>query len=83
MVGPDVNEFILGSEGTLGIVTEAVVKLQPLPEKRVFGAIAFPTFEKVRPLLTPAVTLSSTLTLIPILTHLPNPLTTTPHSDLA
>jgi FAD/FMN-containing dehydrogenase len=41
-----VNEFVLGSEGTLGVVTEAVLKLQPMPQKRVFGAIAFPNFEK-------------------------------------
>jgi alkyldihydroxyacetonephosphate synthase len=27
--GPDLNEFILGSEGIFGIITEAVVKLRP------------------------------------------------------
>ena len=32
--GPDVHEMILGSEGTLGIVTEAVIRLRPKPEVR-------------------------------------------------
>jgi alkyldihydroxyacetonephosphate synthase len=43
--GPDVNEFILGSEGTLGVVTEAVVRIRPLPEEKRYGSIAFPNFE--------------------------------------
>jgi len=43
--GPDVNQIILGSEGTLGIITEAVVKLKKLPESRVYGSIVFPDFE--------------------------------------
>jgi len=43
--GPDVPNLILGSEGTLGVVVEAVVKVRPLPEVRKFGAIAFPNFE--------------------------------------
>lgn len=43
--GPDVPNLILGSEGTLGVVVEAVVKVRPLPEVRRFGAVAFPNFE--------------------------------------
>jgi len=43
--GPDINEIILGSEGTLGVITEAVMKLQPLPEQQIFGAVVFPSFE--------------------------------------
>eukprot|EP01117_Protostelium_nocturnum_P006858 TRINITY_DN2456_c1_g2_i1.p1 TRINITY_DN2456_c1_g2~~TRINITY_DN2456_c1_g2_i1.p1 ORF type:complete len:623 (+),score=238.65 TRINITY_DN2456_c1_g2_i1:97-1965(+) len=43
--GPDVNQIILGSEGTLGIVTECVLRLRPLPEVRAYGSIAFPDFE--------------------------------------
>ena len=30
--GPDLVQMIIGSEGMLGIVTEVVVRLQPLPE---------------------------------------------------
>jgi len=43
--GPDVNQIILGSEGTLGVITEAVIKLRPLPECRRYGSIVFPDFE--------------------------------------
>jgi len=43
--GPDINQIILGSEGTLGVITEGIVKVQPLPENRIFGAIVFPTIE--------------------------------------
>jgi len=43
--GPDVNQLILGSEGTLGVITEAVVKLKKIPESKVYGSIVFPDFE--------------------------------------
>lgn len=39
--GPELTQLLVGSEGTLGIVTAAVVKLRPLPRKRVFGAYSF------------------------------------------
>jgi len=29
--GPNLTEFILGSEGILGIITEAVIKIKPTP----------------------------------------------------
>jgi len=35
--GPDVNEIMLGSEGTYGVVTEAVVRLRPAPKVRQYG----------------------------------------------
>jgi len=44
--GPDVNQMIMGSEGTLGVITEAVVKISDLPEVRRYSAIVFPNFEK-------------------------------------
>ena len=43
--GPDVHEMVLGSEGTLGIITRAVVRVRPLPSIRKYGAIVFPNFE--------------------------------------
>ena len=42
-VGPSLRELFLGSEGTLGIVTEVVLRLHPLPEERALAAFAFPT----------------------------------------
>lgn len=43
--GPDLNEFILGSEGTFGIITSAVIKLRNLPEKVVYDSILFHDFD--------------------------------------
>eukprot|EP00921_Rhytidocystis_pertsovi_P021651 GHVQ01034574.1.p1 GENE.GHVQ01034574.1~~GHVQ01034574.1.p1 ORF type:complete len:808 (+),score=94.83 GHVQ01034574.1:163-2586(+) len=42
--GPDLRHIILGSEGVLGVITKAVIKLTPLPEVRKYGSIAFPNF---------------------------------------
>jgi alkyldihydroxyacetonephosphate synthase len=42
--GPDVHEIALGSEGTLGIVTEVVVRLRPAPQQTVYGSMIFPSF---------------------------------------
>lgn len=44
-VGPDMRRLIFGSEGTLGIITSAVVKLFPLPEVQEYGSVLFPSFE--------------------------------------
>jgi alkyldihydroxyacetonephosphate synthase len=43
--GLDPRRWLFGSEGTLGIVTHAVVKIFPLPEQRKYDSILFPTFE--------------------------------------
>lgn len=44
-VGSDVRRLMFGSEGTLGIITSAVVKLFPLPEAQEYGSVLFPTYE--------------------------------------
>jgi alkyldihydroxyacetonephosphate synthase len=43
--GPDINRIIAGSEGTLGVITEATVKVHPLPGARDFAAFLFRDFE--------------------------------------
>jgi len=46
--GPDLRRLVLGSEGRLGIVTEATVRASPLPEAEDFRAVFFPDFESGR-----------------------------------
>jgi alkyldihydroxyacetonephosphate synthase len=41
----DPRRFVFGSEGCLGIVTSAVVKIFPLPEVQAYASIVFPDFE--------------------------------------
>lgn len=43
-VGADPRRWIFGSEGNLGIITQAVVKLFPVPQVQTFGSILFPDF---------------------------------------
>jgi alkyldihydroxyacetonephosphate synthase len=42
--GPSVREMVLGSEGRLGIITEATVHVRPIPDKRTILGYLFPTF---------------------------------------
>eukprot|EP00947_MAST-08B_sp_MAST-8B-sp1_P002420 g2420.t1 len=42
--GPDVTQLALGSEGTLGVVTEVVLRLRPLAPVCVYGSVIFPDF---------------------------------------
>ena len=44
--GPDLREIILGSEGRLGILTEAVVRVAPLPQREDFVAVFFADFDR-------------------------------------
>ncbi|MGA9398946.1 MAG: FAD-binding oxidoreductase [Anaerolineaceae bacterium] len=43
--GPDIKQMLLGSEGRMGILTRATVRLTKLPETETFRAIFFPTWE--------------------------------------
>lgn len=45
-IGLDPKQWIIGSEGSLGIITSAVVKLFPLPEERRYGSLLFRTFDE-------------------------------------
>jgi len=42
--GVDPRRLILGSEGTLGIITSAVVKIFPLPAVQRYDSLLFPSF---------------------------------------
>jgi alkyldihydroxyacetonephosphate synthase len=45
-VGTDPRRWVFGSEGTLGIITRAVVRIFPLPEVQQYDAFLFPAFEQ-------------------------------------
>lgn len=42
--GPDLRQWVLGSEGRLGIITAATVRVTPLPEREEFHTVFFPEF---------------------------------------
>jgi alkyldihydroxyacetonephosphate synthase len=42
--GPDLRHLVLGSEGRIGIITEAAVKVSGLPEVEEFHGLFFPDF---------------------------------------
>jgi alkyldihydroxyacetonephosphate synthase len=42
--GPDANALFCGSEGALGVIVEAWLRIQERPERRATAAVAFPTF---------------------------------------
>jgi alkyldihydroxyacetonephosphate synthase len=42
--GPDLRQLVLGSEGRLGVLTEATVRISPMPKKEAFHAVFFPSW---------------------------------------
>lgn len=44
-IGPDLDHIIMGSEGTLGVITKVVVRVHDKPTERRYGSILFPDFE--------------------------------------
>ena len=43
--GPDFDQIVLGSEGTLGVITQVIIKVRPLPPVKKYGSLVFPSFE--------------------------------------
>lgn len=46
--GPDLREMLLGSEGRYGIITEATVRIRPIPELDVVHAIFFANWQQAQ-----------------------------------
>jgi alkyldihydroxyacetonephosphate synthase len=44
--GPDLRELIVGSEGTLGVITDVTLKVRPRPAETHYEALFFETFEQ-------------------------------------
>ncbi|MHA1785880.1 MAG: FAD-binding oxidoreductase [Candidatus Helarchaeota archaeon] len=44
-VGPKLTQLFIGSEGTLGIITEITLRIHPLPDFREFVGMLFPTLK--------------------------------------
>ncbi len=44
--GFDVKSLFIGAEGTLGVITEALLRIHPFPEQRVFLMYSFNSFER-------------------------------------
>ncbi|KAJ6451694.1 oxidase, FAD binding protein [Mycena vitilis] len=44
-IGSDVDRLILGSEGSLAIITSAILRVRRIPEAKEYGSYVFPSFE--------------------------------------
>ncbi len=44
--GFDVKSLFIGAEGTLGVITEALLRIHPLPEERIILMYSFNSFEQ-------------------------------------
>ncbi|MBV6324746.1 FAD-binding oxidoreductase [Duganella violaceipulchra] len=77
--GTDLREMVLGSEGRLGILTEATVRVTPLPEYEAFHAVFFPSWDAAEAAVRQVVQAGLSLSML----RLSNPLETTTMLALA
>ncbi|HJU99123.1 MAG TPA: FAD-binding oxidoreductase [Burkholderiaceae bacterium] len=70
--GTDLREIVLGSEGRLGILTEATVRVTPLPEYESFHAVFFPSWDQAEQTVRAVVQAGLSLSML----RLSNPLET-------
>jgi FAD/FMN-containing dehydrogenase len=50
--GPSLHQLMVGTEGTMGVITEATVQLFAQPERRAFATLGFSSFEAGFPVVT-------------------------------
>lgn len=43
--GPDLRQMVLGSEGRMGILSQATLRVHPIPQQEKFNAVFFPHWE--------------------------------------
>ena len=43
--GPDMHNIVMGSEGNFGIITEAVIRVRPIPQVKIFDSVIFHNYE--------------------------------------
>ncbi|RZT09591.1 alkyldihydroxyacetonephosphate synthase [Duganella sp. CF402] len=77
--GPDLREMVLGSEGRLGILTEATVRVTPAPCYEAFHAVFFPDWASAETAVRQIVQAGLSLSML----RLSNPLETTTMLALA
>ena len=77
--GTDLREMVLGSEGRMGILTEATVRVTPTPEHEAFHAVFFPDWPAAEAAVRHIVQAGLPLSML----RLSNPLETTTMLALA
>lgn len=44
--GYDLKQFFIGAEGTLGVITRVLLRLQPMPQAKATALVAMPSFDQ-------------------------------------